>query len=61
MNLKWDKLLKRIVGDPESFIYEEGGWKSFADGDSENGEADDDEDGECDSDFASQEFKEVNL
>ena len=27
----WDKLLKKIRADPESFIYDDGGWKSFAD------------------------------
>ena len=43
MNIKWDKLLKRIRADPEGFIYEEGGWRSFADDGDEVQEDDDSE------------------
>jgi nucleosome binding factor SPN SPT16 subunit len=32
-SLKWDKILKRIRDDPETFVNEEGGWGAFADDD----------------------------
>jgi nucleosome binding factor SPN SPT16 subunit len=38
INMKWDKFLKRIREDPETFINEEGGWYAFVD-DSEDEDA----------------------
>ena len=52
MNIKWDKLLKRIRADPEGFIYEEGGWRSFADDDADQAGSDDEESGDSEFDSA---------
>lgn len=38
INLKWDKFLKKIREDPETFINEEGGWYAFVDDSDEEDE-----------------------
>lgn len=52
INLKWDKFLKKIRDDPETFINEEGGWYAFAD---DSDEEDEKSNGEEDSSFEIQE------
>ena len=61
VNIKWDKLLKRIRADPEYFVNEEGGWSAFADEEEASGGEDGEEGGDGDSEFDSKDFSEEEL
>lgn len=55
-SLKWDKILKRIRDDPDTFVTKEGGWSAFAD-DEEALEAENEFENVNDSSFEEEELE----